>query len=264
MSDSTEIAVKPKRYPPPLEERTPRVIIGPDTPIKHVKGDDGLDYTFVGDIAICGAKTHSGRYNICTVAPRKGRNRCRRHGGSTPRGMASPKWKTGTYSKDLPSRLATRYEEALSDPELLATRDDIAIITTRVSDLLKKLDTGESEKRWELLKDTYTDLIQHMRVNEWGEVAEDLKTMSNIINSANSDFEIWHEISGAIMIRKNLAESERKRLIEMKQIITTEQAMALMAFIVATVRKNISDPMVLSAITTEISNYVSENKQLKG
>ena len=56
----------------------------------------------------------------------------------------APRFETGRYSKYLPTRLAGRYEEARADPELLALRDDIALLDTRVAQTVAALDTGES------------------------------------------------------------------------------------------------------------------------
>lgn len=46
---------------------------------------------------ICGAKTRSG--GQCQKPPVKGANRCKLHGGKTPRGTDSPHWKNGLYSQ---------------------------------------------------------------------------------------------------------------------------------------------------------------------
>src|SRR5690606_3084472 len=86
----------------------------------------------------CGAKTRAG--TPCKRAPVPGRTRCRLHGGLTPAGASHYNFKTGRYSKVLPARLRERYEEAAADPELLALREDIALLDSRLDDLLKRVD----------------------------------------------------------------------------------------------------------------------------
>ena len=88
-----------------------------------------------------------------------GRTVCYQHGGATPRGMALPQTKTGRYSRDLPTRLAARYQESLSDPDLLALREEIALIDARLGDLLKRVDSGESGVLWDLLQKTYREFV---------------------------------------------------------------------------------------------------------
>jgi len=46
---------------------------------------------------ICGAETRSG--TPCQRRPAKGANRCKLHGGASPKGTDSPNWKHGLYSK---------------------------------------------------------------------------------------------------------------------------------------------------------------------
>src|SRR5690606_35293513 len=94
----------------------------------------------------CGAKTRAG--TPCRQHPVPGRERCRVHGGLTLRGADHPNHKTGRWSKDLPTRLAARYHEALKDAKLLELRDELAIIDARLSDQLATLDTGEAGAIW--------------------------------------------------------------------------------------------------------------------
>lgn len=96
---------------------------------------------------ICGAKKR-GKDETCQN-PAMPNGRCRLHGGKSLKGAMQPAFKTGRYSKSLPTRLAARYEELAADPELLNIRDEILVLRARLSDLLSKVDTGESEASWE-------------------------------------------------------------------------------------------------------------------
>src|SRR5690349_13713695 len=98
---------------------------------------------------ICGAKTKTGA--PCKGAPMPN-GRCRLHGGKTPSGIASPQYKTGRYSRVLPTRLQSRYDAARTDAALLELRDDISLLDARLEDLLSRVDTGESGVLWASLK----------------------------------------------------------------------------------------------------------------
>lgn len=100
---------------------------------------------------ICGAKTRQG--TSCQRSPARGRKRCRLHGGATPRGRASPHFKTGEHSKFLPDRLIGRYEEAQADPHLRSLRQDIAILQVRIQELCQQLKHGSPESKpiWEMI-----------------------------------------------------------------------------------------------------------------
>ena len=73
---------------------------------------------------------------------------CYTHGGNSRAGIASGTFKTGKYSKYLPARLVGKYEEAAADPELLALRDDVALLDTRIVTVVSALNTGESQEAW--------------------------------------------------------------------------------------------------------------------
>jgi hypothetical protein len=73
---------------------------------------------------------------------------CRFHGGATPRGVASANFKHGRYSKAIPDRLVGMYEKALSDEDLIALRDEIALIDARLSELLATVDDAVSGSSW--------------------------------------------------------------------------------------------------------------------
>lgn len=99
---------------------------------------------------ICGAKTRSG--NPCKRKPAKGRSRCRLHGGATPKGMDSPHWKTGLYSKYAGAELKEVLAELdrVSSEDLIQPEQEIRLMSALIMkckglengmDELKDLDT---------------------------------------------------------------------------------------------------------------------------
>src|SRR4051812_22336527 len=90
----------------------------------------------LSDVKPCGARTRAG--HPCRQ-PGMANARCRMHGGKTPRGLASPNLVHGRYSKDLPTRLLTRFEEALTDRELLSLRQDVALLDAMLTSKLSQI-----------------------------------------------------------------------------------------------------------------------------
>lgn len=160
--------------------------------------------------AICGAKTRSGA--PCKNPPVTGRERCRMHGGSQPRGLARHNTTHGRYSKHLPTRLGERYEAALKDPDLLALRDEIAITDARIQELLEPEDASAVD---------------------------------------------WPAVQESIEQRRKLVETERKRLVDLQQMMTAEQAMTLLAAVEAVVRKHVDDRDTLANIAADIARLVA-------
>jgi hypothetical protein len=234
--------------------------------IRQEKGDDGLTYSYdiSTDRLICGAKTRGGNY--CKKDPIRGRNRCQLHGGKSPRGIAAGRFKTGKYSKDLPARLSERYLTATSDEKLLELRDEIALIETRLGDLLSRADTGESGATWSQIKTAYEQLRKAASVNDQRKFTESLNEMGRLITKGAGDYAVWDEIFKAVSAKRRGVETERKRLVDLKQMMTAEQAMGMLSFVVATLKaqayrhfdKHDADKF-LADVSVEINNFLASN-----
>ena len=70
------------------------------------------------------------------------KGRCRWHGGKSLRGAEHPMAKHLRYSKYLPEALLARYQEARDDPQLLELRDEIALVDSRLIQLIDPALTG--------------------------------------------------------------------------------------------------------------------------
>lgn len=235
--------------------------------ITSEKKDDGLTYCYdTSGRAICGAKLKN-KNAYCQKSPVPTRNRCKLHGGGTPKGIASAHFSTGKYTKDIPSRLAARYEAALKDDRLLEVRDDIALIEMRIGDLVSRMDTGESGEVWSLLKGTYSDLRKAASSNDQAKFAEALSDMGRLINRGKQDYATWDEIFKAVGQNRRLRETEQKRLVQLQQVMTAEQAMSMLGFVVSTIKgrayetleKNDADKF-LAAVTQDLNKYLASNQ----
>lgn len=227
--------------------------------IYQQRGEDGLIYHFETDSGkcICGARKKGGGY--CHKAPIQGRNRCQFHGGKSPRGVAAARFKHGRYSKDIPARLSERYISAASDEKLLELRDEIALIESRIGDLLTRTESGESGLVWNMLKTTYTNLRQAATKDDRVKFAEYLNDMGRLINKGQGDYAAWDDVMRMVSARRRLVETERKRMVDLKQMMTAEQAMTMLSFVVNTIRKHVKDQQILAAISQELSVFLSKN-----
>lgn len=183
--------------------------------------------------------------------------RCRLHGGKTPGGIASPHYSTGRYSKHLPTRLQARYEAAAGDSELLALRDDIALTDARLSDLLTRVDTGESGALWARLQELRLEVIACKRAGDTVKMAEALNALLDLIGQAHTDYRAWGEIAAVLEQRRRLVESERKRLTDMQQTLTVEKAMLLIGAIGGIIKAHVQDRQTLASISNDIQGLIS-------
>lgn len=196
---------------------------------------------------VCGAKTRQG--TPCQRAPMPN-GRCYLHGGKSLIGAASPTFKTGRYSKYLPSHLAQRYEEARTDRELLALRDEIALLDARLGELLDRIGTGESASRWQDAQKAFSELKKARVTSDAKLFVEAMDNLDNALY-AEDDYALWDEIASLLDLRKRLVESERKRLVEMQSMITSERAMVLLATVVDIIRNHVRDRNALAAISAD-------------
>jgi hypothetical protein len=179
------------------------------------------------------------------------------HGGKHPRGLASPHFKTGRYSKHLPSRLAAQYVAAESDPRLLELRDEVALTDARLADLLGRVDTGESGALWQSLQALRMEVIACKKAGDSIGQAKALNALLDMVGQGHADYRAWAEIGGVIEQRRKLVESERKRLIEMQQTLTVERAMLLIGAISGVIKAHVHDRTTLAAIGRDIESIIS-------
>lgn len=204
---------------------------------------------------ICGAKTRSG--TPCQRPPLKGRTRCKLHGGASPVGIASPQFKDGTRSKYMPARLLETYRQSLEDPELLELRSDIALTDARLVDLLKRADTGEAGAVWRKARVTLNQFKTARAKGDVEGMTQHLYTLEQVIEQGATDSATWYEIFGVLEQRRKLVESERRRLVDMQQMITAENAMTLVASLAAIVRRHVTDQRILAAISNDLVSIVN-------
>jgi hypothetical protein len=176
---------------------------------------------------------------------------CQVHGGATPRGIASVHYKTGRYSKYLPQRMREAYALALDDPQLLEQREQIAVLDARLFDLLGRVDTGESGALWQRLMTARMELLEAQRTKDHLGQLSAMRTILDLISQGHTDYRAWGEIASVLEQRKRLIESERKRLTEMQQMVTSQQAMGLISAILESVKRNVTDRAALAAIQTD-------------
>jgi hypothetical protein len=200
---------------------------------------------------LCGAKTRSGK--ACQGKAMEN-GRCWYHGGNTPGGIASPSFKHGKYSKYLPSNLASNYETALSNPDLISVRDDIALVEARLLEVLTTLGAGGAEGRvWDTLTQQYDDLVMAISENDRQAVVKAMQGMDRMLKDAVRLSSIWKEAQDLLRLKKDLSESERKISISLQTSLSAEQAMTLIQMVAHVIKSNVTDRKVVQKIQNELN-----------
>ncbi len=194
---------------------------------------------------------------LCKARAVNGSTKCYHHGGKTPAGIASPNYKTGRYSKSLPTRLAERYEEAENDAKLLELRSEVSLIDSRISDLLGRVDTGESGEIWKQLRSAYNELVEANRKGDLIGATDAMFSIGSLIGEGAQDYATWNEVLSVVEQRRRMVESERKRIVEMQQTLTIEQAMLMIGALTGIIRTHVTDRNILAAISADVGKLIT-------
>jgi hypothetical protein len=158
----------------------------------------------------------------------------------------------GHYSTFLPSRLVAHYQAAVHDPELLELRRDIALTEARIIDLLQRVDTGESGAIWRQVQAAMRRFRREQAKGNIEAMQHALGQVDRLITQGAADYAAWHEVGELLEQRRRLVDSETRRLAASHDILTSEQAMVLLAQVVAAIQRHITDKAVLSAIAQDV------------
>ena len=201
--------------------------------------------------AKCGAKCRNGK--LCTRPPMAGKKRCRAHGGaSLPPGQDHPAYRHGRFSKALPERLRDRFNSFLEDPDLLSARSTAALLATRLSELMEKLDSGENDHLLERIAEAWSAFKDaNRRAREAGDdddarsrAREDAQAatqeLDRLISAGGSDVLVWQEIRAVAKEYTGASSVEHKRLVDLNQMLTIEQVMVLSSALLEMNREVIS------------------------
>lgn len=206
---------------------------------------------------VCGAKNSKGI--PCIRPPEKRRERCGQHGGKTPRGVASPSWKTGKcsiYAGLLPAKMAEDFEAVMTDPKLLALETDIALLELRQVELLREIQSGlDPAAALRQAGKFITDLRQAVaegNVVSIGMAAEDIaEALDGGVETARA----WESFMRTGEQKRKHVESEGKRLERMQAFLTADEARTrdqmLIAIIIRAAQK-LRDPKEARQLLSDV------------
>jgi hypothetical protein len=124
----------------------------------------------------------------------------------------------------------------MQDPELLSLRSEIALTDGRIGDLLERVSSGESGKIWADINQARKDYVNSAEDGDTEAAKRALRRLLKLAGRGHADYATWNDIGTQIRQRQTLVESERKRLVQMQQMVTAEQATVLINSIAHTIK----------------------------
>jgi len=187
------------------------------------------------------------------------------HGGKSLAGSACPAFKHGRYSRSiaasLPQHMRERFESAMADPELLSLRGLVALCDAKLSDALERYGQSDTHKFRDRLLAEWTKFKQAN--TQRAETADDkaakaaklgaiLNEVDQIIASGAKEQDAWESVITAIRERASITMQEHRRLVDLDQILTIEEAFSLVVGLHAAVDRVVKDRSLRNAIGQEL------------
>lgn len=211
-------------------------------------------------------------YRQCTATSKRSGERCKgravngsevcyMHGGKTPKGAASPHFKTGKYSKALPQRMIAAYEAAASDPELLDLKQSVALIDARLLDLLSRVDSGESGVLWAETIKAFRALRKAYRGGDHIEVMKAFASMDTVIDSVMQDYAAWGEIKHLLDDRRKHVETQANVELKGERAVSANELMTFMGAVLNLIQSTVSSKDERIKIANGIEHLITPRTQ---
>jgi len=185
-----------------------------------------------------------------------GKRVCTVHGGLTPGGLASPNLKTGRYSKYLPAQLQDRYQEAVSDPDILSLNEDVALLRSLVFKHLESMSTGDTHPSWKLAYSALQKLKKAIATGDAVDLITAMEEIEAVITPNYRAAVAEDKVTGYIDQLGRIADKERRLLIDRQQVITVERMMLMITAIAAIVKQHVDDRNTLRDIQADIQGLL--------
>ena len=186
---------------------------------------------------------------------------CYYHGGKARVGIANPNFKHGKTSRYMPMHLLERYEASLGDEKALEQKEELAIIESKIADLLETIKENDNAdftsveffRRMRSLMKRYKAAF---RKKDTANMMSALADLWPLIEEGAAEAEAWEDIGKWIIKATKIRESERKRKIEEQQMLSLEEVNTLVAAIADAVKTHVKDKVVLGALGGELTRLV--------
>jgi hypothetical protein len=175
------------------------------------------------------------------------------HGGKTRIGPGSGTFITGRFSKFLPARMAADFDAAMSDPELISLRKEVATVDARIIDVLKRVDTGEAGVIWQAAQAAMARFDQEWAQKDDAGIDAALAEMRRLLSQGASDWATWRVVVGELIeSKRKLIDTEQRRMTLAHESLTSDRAMMMMARLIGIVQKHVTDRQALGAIAADM------------
>jgi phosphoenolpyruvate carboxylase len=179
--------------------------------------------------------------------------RCHLHGGKSLKGPASATYQGKGFSKYFPSKkLGDIFTRSFEDPELTRLRKDLAIVETRLVELIQSLNSQQSGTLWKQIRKKHRELKR----SKAKKATKLLQEIGELIESGSSNQSIWAEIGQQIELRRRLLDSETKRIFTAHQIMTGDDVRMFIDAVASLIHEHVKDRKALQKISEGLVGFI--------
>lgn len=192
-----------------------------------------------------------------------GGGRCRFHGGETvPAGPAHHSYKHGRYSKHVPNNLKQKFLDALDDEEYLSLRSEIGLVSSRIAEVLERINTEESIDKLKPVSEAYESVRNAYDRGDAEALAEALDDLGRRVTSWEDAQESWGELRELLDLRKDLVGEERRQAEFLAQMVHRDQFITVMdrlaSSISSSLEEHVEDPEARDEVLRDVTRQIQE------
>lgn len=150
--------------------------------------------------------------------------------------------------------MSSRFEEALADADLVQLGRDIALIDSRLGEVLSEITQDSTGTIFGSLRRAFND---YTKSNDPAKKQVAFVEMEFLIEQGAEDWQKWQEVYSVLEQRRKMVESEAKRQVQLQQTLTTSQAVNMLAAVIDTVKRHVTDVDALRAISADIAGLAA-------
>lgn len=171
----------------------------------------------------CGAQLRNRPGEFCGKSSLKDSDRCQLHGGKSPKGMKSPKFKEGRYTEAFEGHpIGERLAKAHEDTTLMELVGEVALMQAIIEDLCARFpDGGHAEGMGTVkeVKKIYKDMVASGVKKDWKMFNHLLENLGDALDDAERQFALIEEVKSAVRTKKDLVDSQTKREFQLQQMV---------------------------------------------
>jgi len=183
--------------------------------------------------------------------------RCARpgHGGKSTGRPCGPKG--SRYSRFLPQNLAARYEEVLSDPELISVKDQIAVLDSLLSEKLEGLaDSNTHATLWSEASRAFADLKRAINERHPETIRKAISALGATLSNGLGRVRAEQSAREIIQEQAKLATVESKRLAQMEANITAKEAVQFITALMGIINEEITEHATRTRIAQKFESLM--------